>query len=350
MLGGGGGNPIIMDQVGAAASAQGSCRTRSKPKRAMASNGKSFKFSANDEGDLIQMLNDTTSELYRLFSHHNPNKSPQQCFLDLKYSPPQDLESQSLYEKVLKYAQLHRKLGKRIRREKPRVKEERSSSKVVVADEDPLSCKRKVEETFVTTKDTGVASSAFSQVQQEDGCMDDQRKNKKKKDKAKGTAVDHVHTEKLCMLQEKVKGNTDSCSNPLNCENMTDKKKRNEESEEPENSILKSYQRALTTANVDTGLRLALLDEDCNRMAGNGCGDGLGSCGLPSLMRPRKRSPAENRNCYVSRPMRANRIQHSLSSVSSIEVHKTNTTCSMSSTSISISTCEFVSGKDEVIW
>lgn len=340
----------IMDQGMSAAPAavHVSSRRKSKPKRAQHLNNDQLgKLSADEEGDLVQMLNDSSSELYRLFSHHNPNKSPQQCYLELKYSPPEDLESQSLYEKVLKYAQLHRKLGKRIKREKPRVKAEPVTNTCALKTSTP---KRNTQPEvagipkFEVTKDTRHnVVPAFSQFPQKDGCQESIMKPKTKV-RPDG---EHVRMEKFCeLLKQKVKGGVDPCENPLICDSM--KRKRVKE-EVPEDAILKSYQRALTTGNMDSDLRLALLDEDCRGPFGsNGCGDGLASCGLPSLMMRRdlRRPPMDNRigNCTVSRPVKANRIQHSLSSVSSIEVHKTNTTCSMSSsTSISISTCEIVS-------
>lgn len=113
-----------------------------------------------------------------------------------------------------------------------------------------------------------------------------------------------------------------------------------DDEEVSDGAMLQSYKTALDTANVDPGRRLALLDEDFNRIGR--AGDGA----LASLLRAGPVSP--NGNCYIKPSMRGNRIQRSLSSVSSIEVHKgkTHTTCSVSSsTSISISTCEIVSLK-----
>lgn len=329
------------------------CRRRSK-KRTPALNG-CFKLSAEDESDLIQMLNDPASELFRLFAHHNPNKSPQQCYLDLKYSSPDDLESKSLYEKVLKYAQLHRKLGKRIKREKTVVvgkaaaaavvdplpassKREKECEKEVVKVKCGDAAEKKKEKKMVIPKkgkaeDTGVVP--FSQFLQEDGCND--RLKGKGSAAAAAAGVGKQRAEK--------KQQDGPCANPLLFMAMKSGGQEVVEESEAEDAILKSYQKALVSKNMDTGMRLALLDGDSNR-AVKGSGDGLAGCGLPSLLKGRRRSPPANRtgNCFVSRPMRANRIQHSLSSVSSIEVHKTNTTCSMSSTSISISTCEIVSG------
>lgn len=345
----------IMDQGMSAAPAAGhvSSRRKCKPKRANHLNSDQCgKLSADEEGDLVQMLNDSSSELYRLFSHHNPNKSPQQCYLELKYCPPEDLESKSLYEKVLKYAQLHRKLGKRIKKEKPRIKAEPVTNTCAIQTSTPKKHTQHevaVIPKFEVTKDARHhVVPPVSQFPQKDGCQESIMKQR--------TKVKHdgeqVRRDKFCeLLMEKVKERDEyRCENPLYGKSMKSKRVKEEV---PEDAILKSYHRALTTGNVDSDLRLALLDEDCRGPLGsNGCGDGLIGCGLPSLMRRDvRRPPIDMRtgNCTVSRPVRANRIQHSLSSVSSIEVHKTNTTCSMSSsTSISISTCEIVSGVKDV--
>lgn len=295
------------------------CRKRSKARRTGEMHNP-VKLTADEESELILMLNDPKSELFRLFAHHNPNKSPQQCYLDLKYCPPDDLESKSLHEKVLKYAQLHRKLGRKMKREKARKPSE------CQVDEKPCQL------------DGGKSSKQGAiAVQQGDGCHD--RADVKKR------------AENCALYKEKRCGRAnDAFANPLKtCDSQRSARKNLfcDGEEDAEDAILESYQKALTTTNVGTDLRLALLDEELNKPAKKGCGDEANGCTLSSLLKPkrRQRSPPRNAtgNCFVSRPVRANRIQHSLSSVSSIEVHKTNTTCSMSSTSISISTCEFVS-------
>lgn len=303
-----------------------------------------LKLTPEDESNLIQMLNDKSSELYRLFSAHNPNKSPQQCYLDLKYSSPDDLESRSLYEKVLKYAQLHRRLGRKIKRENPKKQKVESGTSGAEA-----GCSRnlKDEKPATDTKEAApkkdyLKSAPFSQFVQEDGCNDRCKKyepvtrNKKTNCGQKGCGQKNCGQNVCNVKIEKKLFTDDPCKNPLFCENMKSDKKV---VEEPDDVILKSYQKALNTQNLDTGMRLALLDVECNKVA-NACGDGLKGCGLPSLMKPPARQQAK---CFVSRPIRAKSIQHSLSSVSSIEVHKTNTSCSLSSTSISISTVEVVS-------
>lgn len=322
---GGGGAMIEKGLAGPRDQERAECQNRTtRPKRrTLLTCAEPFKLSADDESDLIQMLNDPSSELYGLFSHHNTVKTPQQCYLDLKYSAPDDMESRSLYEKVMKYAQLHRKLGRRIKREKnvvkvkPMVAEASGSKKP--AQQPPAQPGGKVEPiTVAITCENKPAS--HREFVQEDGCSDRARK----------ITAKH-RTEKLCPRKAEL------LPNPLR--HVKAKKPKKEVESEAEDAILKSYQKALLSKDMDSGLRLALLDNDCNRTS-TGCGDGLGSCGLPSLLKGRHRSPPTN--CFVTRPIRANRIQHSLSSVSSFEVLQTNTTCSVSSTSISISTCEVV--------
>lgn len=304
-------------------------RTARPKRRTLLTCAEPFKLSADDESDLIQMLNDPSSELYGLFSHHNPVKTPQQCYLDLKYSAPDDMESRSLYEKVMKYAQLHRKLGRRIKREKNVAKVKPMVAEAICpkkpAQEQSAQPQTKVEPiTMAITCENKPAPDAFPQSVQEDGCLDRAKKN----------TIKH-RTEQLCPMKK------EAMPNPLR--HAKAHKPKKEVESEAEDAIIKSYQKALLSKDMDSGLRLALLDNDCNRTS-TGCGDGLGGCGLPSLMKGRHRSPPTNRsgNCFVTRPIRANRIQHSLSSVSSFEVLQTNTTCSVSSTSISISTCEVV--------
>lgn len=294
---------------------------KSKSRRSLMSCEDTLRISAEDEADLVQMLNDSSSELYRLFSQHNPKKSPQQCFLDLKYASPEDLEAKSLYEKVLKYAQLHRKLDRKIRGGgEGKVKVEQESCGVPTRNGNGCEIRKDIKR-----ERSGRREVPFSQFTQQDGAADKIERKKKEPvacSTRKGRIGDYPADNPLFMSSRKC-----------------------DRGEDAESDILKSYKRAMTTANVDTGMRLALLDEDYNRMAA-GCGDAVDS--LPAFMRSQQKrhqsEPPRTGNCYATqRPMRSNRLQHSLSSVSSIEVHKTNTTCSMSSTSISISTCEIVS-------
>lgn len=315
------GGRAVMDQAVNVDQERALCRRRTKAKRVLARSGNNepIKLSAEDESNLIQMLNDTSSELYRLFSNHNPNKTPQQCYLDLKYSPPGDLESKSLYEKVLQYAQLHRKLGKRIKREK------------TVARVDPMPSSSS------SKREDAVERNAVpvSQILQSDGANDRAKKKEERR---------------VCPLMRKAERENKLETVSANVKLQEDPKELRRASEVDEDAILKSYKQALKSKSIDMGLRMALLDEDCHNIKSNGTGDSMAPGQLPTLMRPRTRSPAPNGNCFFTRPMRANRVQHSLSSVSSsFELHKVNATCSVSSTSVSISTCEFVSDDKEVV-
>lgn len=261
-----------------------------------------------DEGDLIDMLNDPGSELYRLFAHHNPNKTPQQCFFDLKYSPPEDTESRSLYGKVLKYAQLYNKLGQRIKGGNTRRAE--------------------------NTQKLKGGEAVLSDTLPDKGDI----KREKKKNSVPFPKL--LHSDGACdRLKEKKTAVTSTVNNPLT--SLTRKNPEAKADFDPDAALLRSYQKALDTTNVETQMRLAMLDSDYNKIGQRFEGsDGT----LGHLLRRHRSEPPSSGKCFVRNlPMRANKIQHSLSSVSSIEVHKTNTSCSMSSTSISISTCEFVS-------
>lgn len=273
----------------------------------------------HDEGDLIDMLNDPGSELYRLFAHHNPNKSPQQCFFDLKYSSPDDTESRSLYGKVLKYAQLYNKLGKRIKSGSARKPENSEKLKGGAA----------LQTEKLLVKGNNQRDKKKDSVQAGGAC-----------DLIKEKKLGAVSTEKVgTTANKRLSADRDQIGNPLT--SMTEKNPEDKVDFDPDAALLRSYRKALDTTNVGTQMRLAMLDSDYNKI-GQRCEGSDGT--LSHLLRRHRSEPPRTEKCYVRNlPMRANRIQHSLSSVSSIEVHKTNTSCSMSSTSISISTCEFVS-------